>query len=52
MVELLATHDGDRVLKTWLPQMEKEYQYWMKAPMRWSREKPTSGWCVWRMARC
>ncbi len=30
MVELLATHDGDRVLKTWLPQMEKEYQYWMK----------------------
>jgi alpha,alpha-trehalase len=30
MVELLATHDGDRVLKTWLPQMEKEYQYWMQ----------------------
>ncbi len=30
MVELLATHDGDEVLKTWLPQMEKEYQYWME----------------------
>lgn len=30
MVELLATHDGDDALKTWLPQMEKEYQYWME----------------------
>ncbi|WP_373963646.1 alpha,alpha-trehalase [Kosakonia sacchari] len=30
MVELLATHDGDEALKTWLPQMEKEYQYWME----------------------
>lgn len=30
MVELLATHGGDEVLKTWLPQMEKEYQYWME----------------------
>lgn len=29
MVELLATHDGDEALKKWLPQMEKEYQYWM-----------------------
>jgi alpha,alpha-trehalase len=52
MVELLATHDGDRVLKTWLPQMEKSTSTGCKAPMRWSREKPTSGWCVWRMARC
>jgi Neutral trehalase len=30
MVELLATHDGDETLKTWLPQMEKEYRYWME----------------------
>jgi len=30
MVELLATHDGDEALKTWLPQMEKEYHYWME----------------------
>jgi len=30
MVELLATHDGDEALKTWLPQMEKEYRYWME----------------------
>ena len=30
MVELLASHDGDRALKTWLPQMEKEYRYWME----------------------
>ncbi|WP_342325026.1 alpha,alpha-trehalase [Kosakonia sp. BYX6] len=30
MVELLATHDGDDALKTWLPQMEKEYRYWME----------------------
>lgn len=29
MVELLATHGGDDTLKTWLPQMEKEYRYWM-----------------------
>lgn len=29
MVELLASHDGDDVLKTYLPQMEKEYNYWM-----------------------
>ncbi|UXY12965.1 alpha,alpha-trehalase [Kosakonia sp. ML.JS2a] len=29
MVELLATHDGDEALKTYLPQMEKEYRYWM-----------------------
>jgi len=30
MVELLATHEGDEVLKTWLPQMEKEHNYWME----------------------
>lgn len=29
MVELLATHDGDDVLKTYQPQLEKEYRYWM-----------------------
>ncbi|MNB79328.1 Periplasmic trehalase precursor [compost metagenome] len=29
MVELLATHDKD-ALKTYLPQMEKEYTYWME----------------------
>ncbi|MDK9362571.1 alpha,alpha-trehalase [Lelliottia wanjuensis] len=29
MVELLATHDKD-ALKTYLPQMEKEYSYWME----------------------
>ena len=30
MVELLATHNGDDALKQYLPQMEKEYQYWME----------------------
>jgi len=29
MVELLATHDKD-ALKTWLPQLKKEYAYWME----------------------
>ncbi|STT55103.1 Trehalase [Klebsiella pneumoniae] len=29
MVSLLATHDGDQVLKTYQPQLEKEYRYWM-----------------------
>ncbi|PKA31630.1 alpha,alpha-trehalase [Cedecea lapagei] len=29
MVELLATHDKE-ALKTYLPQMEKEYTYWME----------------------
>lgn len=29
MVELLASDKGDEVLKTYLPQLEKEYQYWM-----------------------
>jgi alpha,alpha-trehalase len=29
MVELLASNKGDEVLKTYLPQLEKEYQYWM-----------------------
>lgn len=30
MVELLASHGGDEVLKTYAPQMEKEYRYWME----------------------
>lgn len=30
MVELLASHEGDDALKQYLPQMEKEYQYWME----------------------
>ncbi|WP_336240246.1 alpha,alpha-trehalase [Citrobacter werkmanii] len=30
MVELLAQHDGDDVLKKYLPQMLKEYTYWME----------------------
>ncbi|WP_437888642.1 alpha,alpha-trehalase [Phytobacter sp. V91] len=29
MVELLASEKGDEVLKNYLPQLEKEYQYWM-----------------------
>ncbi|WP_058912935.1 alpha,alpha-trehalase TreA [Entomohabitans teleogrylli] len=29
MVELLASHDGDEVYKQYLPQLTKEYQYWM-----------------------
>ncbi|MFP1980070.1 alpha,alpha-trehalase TreA [Lonsdalea quercina] len=29
MVELLAKHDGDNLLVTYLPQMKREYQYWM-----------------------
>ncbi|KEL81634.1 periplasmic trehalase [Citrobacter freundii] len=30
MVELLAQHDGNDVLKKYLPQMLKEYSYWME----------------------
>ncbi|MDR3106268.1 MAG: alpha,alpha-trehalase [Yokenella regensburgei] len=30
MVELLATHEGDSALKTYLPQMMKEHDYWME----------------------
>ncbi|AUH01158.1 alpha,alpha-trehalase TreA [Prodigiosinella confusarubida] len=29
MVELLATHDGQNTLVTYLPQIKKEYDYWM-----------------------
>lgn len=29
MVELLAQHEGDAALKQYLPQMQKEYAYWM-----------------------
>ncbi|POT59263.1 alpha,alpha-trehalase [Citrobacter amalonaticus] len=30
MVELLARHDGDDALKKYLPQLQKEYTYWME----------------------
>lgn len=30
MVELLASHDGDAALKEYLPQMEKEHNWWME----------------------
>ena len=30
MVELLAQHDGDDALKKYLPQLQKEYLYWME----------------------
>lgn len=30
MVELLAQHDGNDALKKYLPQMLKEYSYWME----------------------
>jgi len=30
MVELLASHNGDEALKTYRPQLEKEYSYWME----------------------
>ncbi|MGG9960372.1 alpha,alpha-trehalase TreF [Ferruginibacter sp. SUN106] len=30
MVELLAEIEGDKVYKTYLPQLEKEYNYWME----------------------
>lgn len=30
MVELLAQHDGNDALKKYLPQMQKEYSYWME----------------------
>lgn len=29
MVELLAQHEGDDALKQYLPQLQKEYAYWM-----------------------
>ncbi|SQB29840.1 trehalase [Citrobacter koseri] len=30
MVELLAQHEGDDALKKYLPQLQKEYAYWME----------------------
>ncbi|WP_435926757.1 alpha,alpha-trehalase TreA [Dryocola sp. BD613] len=30
MVELLASHDGDEVYSKYLPQLKKEYAYWME----------------------
>ncbi|CEJ65686.1 MULTISPECIES: alpha,alpha-trehalase [Citrobacter] len=30
MVELLAQHDGNDALKKYLPQMQREYSYWME----------------------
>lgn len=30
MVELLAQHEGDDALKEYLPQLQKEYAYWME----------------------
>lgn len=30
MVELLAQHEGDDTLKKYLPQLQKEYSYWME----------------------
>ncbi len=30
MVELLAQHEGDDALKEYLPQLQKEYTYWME----------------------
>lgn len=30
MVELLAQHDGDDAMKKYLPQLQKEYTYWME----------------------
>ncbi|WP_229819664.1 alpha,alpha-trehalase TreA [Kushneria pakistanensis] len=30
MVELLAEHDGDKVYQRYLPELEKEYEYWMR----------------------
>ncbi|MTH47144.1 alpha,alpha-trehalase TreA [Intestinirhabdus alba] len=30
MVELLAQHEGDSALTNYLPQLQKEYAYWMK----------------------
>ncbi|WP_130834815.1 alpha,alpha-trehalase TreA [[Erwinia] mediterraneensis] len=29
MVDLLATHEGDEVYRRYLPQLQKEYDYWM-----------------------
>lgn len=29
MIDLLATHDGDQVYVKYLPQLKKEYDYWM-----------------------
>ncbi len=34
MVELLAQHEGDAALKQYLPQMQKEYAYWMDGKTR------------------
>lgn len=30
MVTLLASHEGDKTLATWLPEMKKEYAWWME----------------------
>lgn len=40
------------VLKTYQPQLEKEYRYWMAGATRWLPAAPTNGRCGWRTARC
>ncbi|EFK6537360.1 alpha,alpha-trehalase [Escherichia coli] len=42
MVELLAQHEGDAALKQYLPQMQKEYAYWMDNPHQLNTLRTTS----------
>ncbi|GHK50635.1 hypothetical protein KPZU09_03710 [Klebsiella pneumoniae] len=52
MVSLLATHDGDQVLKTYQPQLEKEYRYWMAGADALAPGSADKRRCGWRTARC
>lgn len=46
MVSLLATHDGDQVLKTYQPQLEKEYRYCGPERTRWLPARRQTGGAV------
>lgn len=50
MVELLAQHEGDDALKEYLPQLQKEYAYWMEGVETLQPGQQTNASSNWRTA--
>lgn len=47
MIALLAEHKGLSVYLQYLPQLEKEYRFWMKGADELSADRPALHHCVW-----
>ncbi len=47
MISLLVSIDGPAVYGKYLPQLEKEYQWWMKGAAEVSAQQPALLHCVW-----